>query len=180
MTGSTLCSWLARALPFHGFRCGTLPAGFSPEARRTPDRYTVQIGPVGLSFSWIRGRSNSIADGHESQRILGTPTDSSATTTKTTIEGAVLEGTTPRGQPNVPVVLRDDKGAAKESTKTDDKGKYAFKDIAAGNYRVLMNLADEMLTLAADRELPRLDDKLYLEAFAQPQRPARATAARKR
>ena len=42
---------------------GTLPAGFAPEARRTPDRYTVQIGPVGLSFSWIRGRSNSIADG---------------------------------------------------------------------------------------------------------------------
>lgn len=42
---------------------GTLPDGFAPEARRTPDRYTVQIGPVGLSFSWIRGRSNSIADG---------------------------------------------------------------------------------------------------------------------
>lgn len=42
---------------------GTLPDGFTPEARRTPDRYTVQIGPVGLSFSWIRGRSNSIADG---------------------------------------------------------------------------------------------------------------------
>lgn len=42
---------------------GTLPAGFAPEARRTPDRYTLQIGPVGLSFSWIRGRSNSIADG---------------------------------------------------------------------------------------------------------------------
>jgi len=42
---------------------GTLPAGFAAEARRTPDRYTVQIGPVGLSFSWIRGRSNSIADG---------------------------------------------------------------------------------------------------------------------
>jgi hypothetical protein len=42
---------------------GTLPLGFAAEARRTPDRYTVQIGPVGLSFSWIRGRSNSIADG---------------------------------------------------------------------------------------------------------------------
>jgi hypothetical protein len=42
---------------------GTLPAGLAPEMRRTPDRYTVQIGPVGLSFSWIRGRSNSIADG---------------------------------------------------------------------------------------------------------------------
>jgi hypothetical protein len=42
---------------------GTLPAGIAAEARRTPDRYTVQLGPVGLSFSWIRGRSNSIADG---------------------------------------------------------------------------------------------------------------------
>ncbi|HXT18359.1 MAG TPA: hypothetical protein VN706_22205 [Gemmatimonadaceae bacterium] len=42
---------------------GTLPAGLAAEARRTPDRYTVQIGPVGLSFSWIRGRSNAIADG---------------------------------------------------------------------------------------------------------------------
>lgn len=42
---------------------GTLPAGVAAEMRRTPDRYTVQIGPVGLSFSWLRGRSNSIADG---------------------------------------------------------------------------------------------------------------------
>ena len=42
---------------------GTLPAGIAAQVRRTPDRYTVQIGPVGLSFSWIRGRSNSIADG---------------------------------------------------------------------------------------------------------------------
>lgn len=42
---------------------GTLPVGLSANMRRTPDRYTVQIGPVGLSFSWIRGRSNSIADG---------------------------------------------------------------------------------------------------------------------
>jgi hypothetical protein len=42
---------------------GLLPDGLAPEVRRTPDRYTVQLGPVGLSFSWIRGRSNSIADG---------------------------------------------------------------------------------------------------------------------
>jgi general secretion pathway protein A len=42
-------------------------------------------------------------------------------------------------------------------------------DHAAGNYRVLMNLCDELLVLAADRELPKLDEKLYLEAFAQPQ-----------
>ena len=42
---------------------GALPDGLSPQVRRTPDRYTMQIGPVGLSFSWIRGRTNSIADG---------------------------------------------------------------------------------------------------------------------
>jgi hypothetical protein len=42
---------------------GRLPQGLVPAVRRTPDRYTIQIGPVGLSFSWIRGRSNSIADG---------------------------------------------------------------------------------------------------------------------
>jgi general secretion pathway protein A len=58
--------------------------------------------------------------------------------------------------------------------------KVTLAEHAAGNYRVLMNLADELLTLAADRELPRLDDKLYLEAFAQPQRPAKTAAARKR
>jgi type II secretory pathway predicted ATPase ExeA len=57
--------------------------------------------------------------------------------------------------------------------------KATLAEHAAGNYRVLMNLSDELLTLAAERELPRLDDKLYLEAFAQPQRP-KAAAQRKR
>src|SRR5208283_4475288 len=33
-------------------------------------------------------------------------------------------------------------------------------DHAAGHYRVLMNLADELLAVAADRELPRVDEKL--------------------
>lgn len=42
---------------------GVLPDGVEPFVRRTPDRYTLQIGAVGLSFSWLRGRSNSIADG---------------------------------------------------------------------------------------------------------------------
>jgi type II secretory pathway predicted ATPase ExeA len=48
--------------------------------------------------------------------------------------------------------------------------KATLVDHAAGNYRVLMNLADELLTVAADRNLPRLDEKLYLEVFAQPQK----------
>jgi hypothetical protein len=32
-----------------------------------------------------------------------------------------------------------------------------------------MNLADELLAVAAERDLPRLDEKLYLDVFAQPQ-----------
>jgi general secretion pathway protein A len=44
-------------------------------------------------------------------------------------------------------------------------------DHAAGNYRVLMNLCDELLTVAADRDMARLDEKLYLEVFSQPTRP---------
>ena len=42
---------------------------------------------------------------------------------------------------------------------------------AAGNYRVLMNLSDELLAVAADRELPALDEKLFMDAFAQPAKP---------
>jgi type II secretory pathway predicted ATPase ExeA len=49
--------------------------------------------------------------------------------------------------------------------------KATLADHAAGNYRVLMNLADELLVTAADRDLARLDEKLYFEVFAQPQKP---------
>lgn len=52
-------------------------------------------------------------------------------------------------------------------------------DHAAGNYRVLMNLGDDLLTTAADRQLPRLDEKLYLELYAQTQKP-KHTGAKKR
>lgn len=57
--------------------------------------------------------------------------------------------------------------------------KTTLAEHAAGNYRILMNLADELLAVATDRDLPRLDDKLYLEVFAQAPRP-KAAAARKR
>jgi type II secretory pathway predicted ATPase ExeA len=52
-------------------------------------------------------------------------------------------------------------------------------DHAAGNFRVLMNLADELLAVAADRELARLDEKLFLEVFAQSPRP-KSPPAKKR
>ena len=57
--------------------------------------------------------------------------------------------------------------------------KATLADHAAGNYRVLMNLADELLMTAVDRELPRLDEKLYLEAFGQPA-PKKAAVGKKR
>ena len=44
-------------------------------------------------------------------------------------------------------------------------------DHAAGNYRVLMNLADELLSIAVERDLPRLDEKLYLEVFSHTPKP---------
>lgn len=57
--------------------------------------------------------------------------------------------------------------------------KATLADHAAGNYRVMMNLADELLTTATDRELPRLDEKLYLETFAAPA-PKKSPPRRKR
>ena len=37
---------------------------------------------------------------------------------------------------------------------------------AAGNYRVLCSMATELLATAAQRELPQIDEKLFLETFA--------------
>jgi len=55
-----------------------------------------------------------------------------------------------------------------------------LSDHAAGNYRILTTLAAELLASAAQQELPQLDEKLYLQVFAPPERtPARrASAAR--
>ena len=38
---------------------------------------------------------------------------------------------------------------------------------AAGNYRVLMTMAGELLMAACERELPALDEKLFLELFEE-------------
>lgn len=52
-------------------------------------------------------------------------------------------------------------------------------DHAAGNYRILMTLAGELLTVAARRDLGVLDEKLYLDVFAQPDtQPQRRAAVR--
>jgi type II secretory pathway predicted ATPase ExeA len=41
----------------------------------------------------------------------------------------------------------------------------ALCEHAAGNYRLLMNMAHELLTLAMSREIPQIDEKLFFEAF---------------
>jgi general secretion pathway protein A len=53
-------------------------------------------------------------------------------------------------------------------------------DHAAGNYRILTTLAAELLAAATQRELAVLDEKLYLEIFAQPTVPSPRRAAVKR
>jgi len=47
--------------------------------------------------------------------------------------------------------------------------KHTLCEHALGNYRVLTNLAAELLSAGAQRQLPKLDEKLYLEVFNQTQ-----------
>lgn len=61
-------------------------------------------------------------------------------------------------------------GAGNPSLMTAEL-KATLADHAAGNYRVLLNLADELLSVAADRDLPRLDEKLFLDVFGQTPKP---------
>lgn len=42
---------------------------------------------------------------------------------------------------------------------------------AAGNYRILCNISNELLATAAQQERTQLDEKLYLECFASPTTP---------
>jgi type II secretory pathway predicted ATPase ExeA len=46
--------------------------------------------------------------------------------------------------------------------------KHTLCDHAAGNFRVLATLAAELLSAAAERELPQLDEQLYFHVFAKP------------
>jgi len=52
-------------------------------------------------------------------------------------------------------------------------------DHAQGNLRALMNMAGELLAVAAQREARQIDEKLFLETFAPPA-PAEAKAAGRR
>jgi type II secretory pathway predicted ATPase ExeA len=51
-------------------------------------------------------------------------------------------------------------------------------DHAAGNYRTLTTMAANLLTVAVERELPLLDEKLYFEVFTPDNRKPRRAGAR--
>lgn len=67
-------------------------------------------------------------------------------------------------------------GAGNASLMTDQL-RHTLCDHAAGNYRILTTLAAELLAAAAQRNLPVLDEKLYLDVFAQPSLPAQRRAS---
>jgi DNA transposition AAA+ family ATPase len=47
--------------------------------------------------------------------------------------------------------------------------RHTLCDHAAGNYRICIGMAAELLMTAAQREITELDEKLYLQVFAQPE-----------
>lgn len=57
--------------------------------------------------------------------------------------------------------------------------KVTIAEHAVGNYRVMMNIADELLGAAIERELPRLDEKLYFDVFQTPAPKPRAVPKKK-
>lgn len=67
--------------------------------------------------------------------------------------------------------------AAGNSALMTTELKVTLAEHAAGNYRVLMNLADELLAAAADKGTAQLDEQLFFDVFAPP---AKKTAGRKR
>jgi len=69
--------------------------------------------------------------------------------------------------------------AGNTALMTDDL-KRILAEHAVGNYRVLMNMADELLCTAAQRNLPRLDESLFLDVFQPPSTPRTARSNGKR
>jgi general secretion pathway protein A len=47
--------------------------------------------------------------------------------------------------------------------------RHTLVDHAAGNYRIFVSMAGELLMSAAQREITTLDEKLYLQVFARPE-----------
>lgn len=57
--------------------------------------------------------------------------------------------------------------------------KTTLAEHAAGNYRVMMNLGDELMTIAYERDLPQLDEDLFLDHFHPKVSPPKASSPKK-
>jgi general secretion pathway protein A len=69
--------------------------------------------------------------------------------------------------------------AAGNPTLMTKELRHTLCDHAAGNYRIFTAMAAELLMSAAQRDLPVLDEKLYLQVFARPEtQSARRSATR--
>ena len=70
-------------------------------------------------------------------------------------------------------------GAGNASLMTREL-RHTLVDHAAGNFRILVSMAAELLMSAAQREITTLDEKLYLQVYGKPEAhtPRRAAAAR--
>jgi len=55
--------------------------------------------------------------------------------------------------------------------------RHTLVDHAAGNYRIFISMAGELLMSAARREITTLDEKLYLQVFARPEAPTSRRSA---
>ena len=87
----------------------------------------------------------------------------------------------PLTTPALAQVLRQGLENAGNPSLMTDELITTLADHAAGNHRVLMNLAADLLAAAAERELSLLDEKLYLELYALPKpAPREATTDRSR
>jgi general secretion pathway protein A len=69
--------------------------------------------------------------------------------------------------------------AAGNPTLMSSELKVALSEHAAGNYRVMMNMADELLAAAAEKELCSIDEKLFFEVFAPPTPAKKKLSAKK-
>jgi type II secretory pathway predicted ATPase ExeA len=74
-------------------------------------------------------------------------------------------------------MLRHILAAAGNAALMTDELQRTVCEHAAGNRRVLMNLCNELLVLAAAKNAKRLDESLYLELTSADHRPTRGTAA---
>lgn len=70
--------------------------------------------------------------------------------------------------------------AAGNTALMTDELKRILAEHAVGNHRVLMNMADELLCAAAQRNLPRLDESLFLDVFQPSATPKAARSNAKR